>query len=925
MSIRLHIPLTGVYRRTGQILHTETYTSELSPTAFGSPDYGLLLHWPHTVDWLSARASLGRLPPRDFLESEQHLERICRRYGTTRERLCPPGRPDFFHHRFLRVLDVTRATPVTLELSVDTDAKSFAQAAEAQQAADRGDLQIAINVIAFDGLSGALLDEQGEILVSLKPVKPVPAFTGCVALDLGNTSSSVACLPPGKDATPDLRLLRADGRGRLVADAEPTLSHVRIDEVLTWAPEVAPAGAGPRTRRFPGRDHDDMPQAVRWVIGSIAAAGTTNGLVLGAKRMVASSAWEETQKLLVKHNIQYTNPPAVQPEQIDLVNRVPVELLACRLLQQFTRAAQDDDGTPAGWPRHLALTYPTTYSPQEIDRLRRTVYRAWLRLQFKRQTPRVQAEGDAARKAPPGADPHLERCAGELQRRLASRAGGAAEDDPLIRLMLDEASAAAFFFLYRKILESPGGLAAFTYRYPDGLNLLLYDCGGGTTDIALVSARTDPANPACLRIKVRGRTGVRHFGGDDVTRAVCRLLKAKIARELARDNNQSKVPSPPSPPEPGATLEARLSLRSAVEGFLAQMAAFDAEPSPLVPTRFERQRMDAESNRRREHANTLWNWGEQLKHKLESAESVKLGDLGLKLGPNQSRLADALFQYRRNDDVALKDLVERLEKVAVHRWEVDALIGQTVKRSVDNCNGLIRGQLGEPQDGRSRTGLPDDEELVHWVVASGNGSRYPLIREALLAGLNIPNLVQDGRFTHDPLNLKHAVAKGAVLALATIRGQGNVRIEFDTDLSECLPYDIGYNDLRSNAHHPLFEQGQRYDKLGARPVPLAARAGEGLEATAPRQFEFTLVRRFPGDGEGSDRADGGEGDELTRKCGWSDFVTYHFDEGIKGDLTVSYDQEAHEFAVRDKSGAEGKPMAGGAGEDYRSPPQRGDL
>src|SRR5207244_1098653 len=134
----------------------------------------------------------------------------------------------------------------------------------------------------------------------------------------------------------------------------------------------------------------------------------------------------------------------------------------------------------------------------------------------------------------PDPDHELDCYSRSLQQLIHQRrAGTEPGEDPLIRLMVDEASAAGFFFLYRRIFEEPGGLPRFHYLYPGGLNMLLYDCGGGTTDIALVRAGFDPDDPDVLRITVLARSGLRGFGGDDITRAVCRLLKSKLALKVA--------------------------------------------------------------------------------------------------------------------------------------------------------------------------------------------------------------------------------------------------------------------------------------------------------------------------------------------------------------------------------------------------------
>src|SRR4029079_267312 len=120
----------------------------------------------------------------------------------------------------------------------------------------------------------------------------------------------------------------------------------------------------------------------------------------------------------------------------------------------------------------------TTYSPRELEQLHEVVQRSWLRMQSRMQTP-VQGFEE---RADPNAE--LEGYVRSLQQQISGRRMGLdGVEDPVIRLMVDEASASSFFFLYRRIFEEPGGLPRFRYLFPQGLNLLLYDCGGGTTDI----------------------------------------------------------------------------------------------------------------------------------------------------------------------------------------------------------------------------------------------------------------------------------------------------------------------------------------------------------------------------------------------------------------------------------------------------------
>ena len=261
-----------------------------------------------------------------------------------------------------------------------------------------------------------------------------------------------------------------------------------------------------------------------------------------------------------------------------------------------------------------------------------------------------------------------------------------------------------------------------------------------------------------------------------------------------------------------------------------------------------------------------------------------------------NRLSAALLKGL--NDVQAQQLIGQLEKITVERCEVDALIGESVQKSIRNCNNLIRDRL--------TNGKPDDEQEVHWVVVSGNASLYPLIQESLRKQLHVP-FIDDGRFTLDEKNLKHAVAKGAVLALSTISAMGTVRIEFDSELSNCLPFDVGYKDLRNNAYPILYREHTRYDTLAPKPIPIMSIRGAN-HAGGRKLENFVLERRFPGDDD------------------FQPYLAFHFADGIQGDLEAAYVPQTREFTVRDTlANFPGAAREVTDANIYRSPAQRGDL
>ena len=874
----LTIPVDDVYTAVGTVYLDYPADTRLRPAKpwdkVGA--YGLMLYWPKKEAWLSievlAQAS-PTAPPVPFAGTKEAVEFVCRTHAVDLNRVAPPG---FLAAAEVRVGSVTPAATLTLRLAIDTGHEAFRATVRERVPEGKNELVQAVNVRMFDTKSlNAHFEQSGTIQLILRPAHAVPAYFGIVALDLGNTSSDLACVSRRDPVyrTSSLRLLDAElARPALGEQASALTSAVRVDRIVSLS--EPPAG----TRRFPELPEDDDPKAIEFVAGKLAAAqagGATPGLVLGAKRLVSGQDADGFRKLVALHRRGPDAPDA--EEEVELRNRVPAELLACRLLERFRNAAK-------AWPGELAVTYPTTYTPRELARLCRAVERGWLRMLGR---PQRLGAGD------PPDDLEQAKLVAVTQARLAVGGDADGTDPGVIKLRLDEATAAAFFFLYRKVFESPGGLLRFRYLYPDGLNVLLYDCGGGTTDIALV--RATAVGPQHLRIGVLGRTGLRGFGGDDMTSAVARLLKAKVQCELAKARGKPAPNPPPRSQDPAAA-------RAAVEQFVKKARDLDPDDH-WVPTRFARDQFDTAARDRRRFALELWGWAETLKADL-AAGPAKFGGV--------QKFRDALADpvLRGLSDAQVKAADALLKTIQLHRWEVDALIDGPemgdarfvrgpVTRSIEKCNRLIQEVL---RDRRAAAGQPEEE--VHWVVMSGNAARYPLIRERLTADLQVADVAD--RLTLDEANLKHAVAKGAAMFLVTTRTPGlQVVIDTEADLSSVLPFDVGYYDAARRKHVLLFREHERYADLTPKKVPVPAAAA----GTNPEERKtFFLERRFPGD------------DEFGR------FLAFEFRDGIRGELSVTYDPATHEFGAADTAtGAVGEVRDLTDGDVYVAPPERGDI
>ena len=844
MPFRLPLTAERVYLRAGP--HTQTFVlpGQVRPARPWDrlAQFGFLAFWPKAVGWLklsgTADAGAGSTPV-PLQDTAAGLDAVCRAHETPRDQIAPPK---LLEANAFLVGSLPQTNRVFLRVEIDTDHDEFRRAVRERRNAEKRELVQPVRVLFFDTKQfGNYVGQEGLFDLVLKPCTPVPKFDGAVAIDLGNTGTTAAALsesdPVYKSAS--VKLVRLDGGGELGGEPKPLPSVVRLDRI-TSAGEV-PEGM----RRFPELPGDDRPAAVAFVAGELAAAGGADGdlppgVVFGAKSLLNAkpppAADDPTpdptpREPSVSHVVLHARPGvAPQPENVEILSRVPGELLFTHAVRQFRLAA-------SSWPADLVLTYPTTYGPRELLALTRAAARGWLRAMGQPQDFTTACE--------PNEDAQLEELGAAVRDWLQNPSGPHCR---LVGLTLDEATSAAFFHIYRRVFEQPGGLVRFRYLYPAGLRLLLIDCGGGTTDVALVHALSRPPTPPLLElleVDVLARTGQRGFGGDHITRAVCRIVKAKLQCVAARSRATAAVP----PPLPAAGPTTPGEAHKLVTAFLEKAARLDPADE-LVPTKYDPNQTDPATLRRRTCFQGLWRLAEAVKHDLARGRPVKLRELDPALtGKDTSPLVADLV--RPFPPPAQAQMLAQVGDVAVAPWEVDASVRRPIEAVMTKCNRLIRKHL---------TDAPGGEHEVDWVVVSGNGSRYPLVERLAREMLHVAGI--EDRLTADRDNLKTAVAKGAVMARMVERVPRTLGIKFNRHLSELLPFDVGYHDLITNEPVLLFEEYQPLADLAKTPkrvtlVPPGT-PGEGLGNT------FVLERRFPGDD------------------GYEQYAAYRFPGGIKG-------------------------------------------
>ena len=847
--------MDGVYTRAGKLSRLFPIAGQLKPPSPWEKltEFGLLVHWERRHDWLrlSARVLPTTGQPIPFGDDLAGLDFVCAKHDVNRSQLAPQA---FLESCSYLVASLPNANQIELTVEVDTDSPGFREVVESNRDPTTGNVVMPIQLIYFDQKQfKTYVQKASRIDVSFKPCKPLPKFNGAMAIDLGNAVSTMVSLSDSS------RVYETDAVQIVALERntpEPTLltTAIRLDEVTT--PDQ---GGAAGTRRLPSLPSDDNTKSFGYAVGRATVAGMgagVEGVVVGVKQLLSVPAYEvgtppEGREPHFPLNVLHRLPgnAAPQSEQMEVMNHFPGELVFAHLISRFRAEAK-------AWPADVVLTYPTTYTRGELKQLVSAAARGWLRAMQQPQAAASQPEDSG--------DPELNALVMQVRGWLHNP-GRMTAECPVVKLAVDEATAAGFFHIHRRVFEKPGALSRFRYLKPDGTHALVIDCGGGTTDVVLIHAVAPTTKN--LKLDILARTGLRGFGGDHITREVCRLLKAKLTLSLAKILNAAAAPQGLQLPTTGPTVPDQAF--AVVTNFLKKV---DALPKvgggrDAVPTRFLPNDISAEANAARAAFRALWRLGDELKRKLGEGKPVKLTALPKEhLQKETSPLIRAIL-----DGLAPQmqpQVSQQLGDISVAPWEVDALVRKPIRQIIAKCNKLIASKVKALPDGR----MPE----VDWVVLSGNGSRYPLVQSMCREQLNVAFLesADNDRFTFDSDNLKHAVAKGAVMARAMSRVARTATVEYPPNLSERLPYEVGRQELDTATMQTIFREFTMYADLMNQPAKLTMQTG-----TDGQEQKVVLERKFPGDER------------------WSQFGSYRFPEGVTGIVEAVYDNDENRFRL----------------------------
>lgn len=811
----MEIQFLDIYEETGdQVRRRRKNADEFCASAAvkgasAIAEVHLLFHWPRDYDeflelMLSGLDAQGS--DLDSVQDQAKIEAVTRRCGLQ----IPPGHR--VHHLKLR-----RTDEVLLDLTVKTGHPGFKKAVAkilaGKNAAPGGDRRVADRpanssespkeLVMELGIrvASAVLEVKGvgeiPVTIRLAPLYEPPVFPGVVAVDLGNSTTTIASMSHDAEAIDEIRLI----------DIRTTAAHDSVDRPIPTVLRVTgfknppglavtgnPPAAGARTDATDPLRTADL-STFTCLIGE-EATRTTNPaqqrrVLYGAKPLLADLPGDAGILL------------ELDRRSLRCRRRLLAELFLTETLRGFIRSEKQR-------PERVVITCPTSFTPREHHNLKEAFSRAWWRVRGMR----------------------------------GSEQSSPRSTDGFIANVIDEASAAAFYFVYRDVISEVGHVPAFRYTYQYGLNALLIDCGGGTTDIALV--RATPKSESEIDIQVLGRAGNRSFGGNYITKQLFRLLKAKLLLASPPGDLAADLVEPPG------------------DDWTEFLQRHDREMERFLPTRFDPTHLDdIVTDRRRQATYLLWTLAEAYKRTLSASElpdsETDSDDQAAKVKVDD-RFEVQLFHVRkhcRNLSEHIPSGVENafnlasgiLDSVRVKRSELNRLIEAETRRTIGYANHLIGRLRNLPTRKEGDTSPPGIERV--YVV--GNASLYPYIRQMLIDpqhGLHVPFLTFDPPGTGaavprnpsrsartaqsprtsdskeavqkqnrqvlvdmiPPEDMKGAVAKGAVLA-QRVRIKGlSVAVTWDHDLINKLPYSIIHKGFSyPNGYKLLYQEGTRYE------------------------------------------------------------------------------------------------------------------
>jgi hypothetical protein len=400
--------------------------------------------------------------------------------------------------------------------------------------------------------------------------------------------------------------------------------------------------------------------------------------------------------------------------------------------------------------------------------------------------------------------------------------------DPDYLFGIDEASAAAVFYVWQRLEKCGFNAAKYQADYGETHNLLVFDLGGGTTDVSLVevTAKSQVVQGHIkdqVQLKVLGTASLLNIGGDNFTLEVLKAVKCRIALAAALYYGEGAHGEPPPtvPADVQAALHELYSGRERFNAFLDPQRP-SADPTAgrdleelaerVIATRWKRfQGAHGNMFARKsalEQFEDLWIHAEQYKVELCTSGTARL------------KASD--FAGQRAHGISTLVPPEVLDKITLDR-DVDLYrrIRPMVRKAVRACRLVTISPEGM-------------QRSIHSIQLVGNSCKIDLVREVMIEEFQPVLPMVKGLIEFEPRFAKAAVALGA--CLASWRDFGvptRPEISF-IGIGDELGYEIGQYNPPHQPFTPLFRPS---DRPSSKPW---------VDLPATDRISLDLYRRRPG-------------------------------------------------------------------------------
>lgn len=440
----------------------------------------------------------------------------------------------------------------------------------------------------------------------------------------------------------------------------------------------------------------------------------------------------------------------------------------------------------------------------------------------------------------------------------------------------DEAVAAAIFYFMREYASvTEMGLESFKARCRLRgdrswvQNVLVFDTGGGTTDVALIELTLEDvpvfeggedrgAGGRFYRIKprLRSSTGSMQLGGELMSLRAFRMLKASLADTLLslvqagklKSDALSRVLATNLPAQfqekskfqPGS-LRAYFELEAPELGDMARWQEAKELADRVLPTRWKE-----EGDRRAEKLqafDTLWRIAEEAKIALGKRRASPTDPRPPHLAHPEKDLRPLLEACRPELGLPLPADALKAVSLEVHAEQMEKALGRVVQEAVMLAMGTLE-HLG-----------PD--EKVDWLILSGQSCNLELVDTEIrkLFAQSDKFVWNPERVTFEPTYAKLATSLGACFAEEyrrrgvdpkaykhTLRKGLNFLEYAINNLFSTLPC---YFDVRLPAGEtrPLFRAGDDLFELDPPPTLDADRRAKARTVWGPIALQMTVMRQ----------------------------------------------------------------------------------